>query len=47
MKSYKFISSMKNLPQVDLFPIFWSDGGGDIDEDNAIKFREKLKNSVV
>lgn len=47
MKSYKFISSMKNLPQVDLFPIFWSDGGGDIDEDNAIKFREKLQNSVV
>ena len=37
---------MKNLPQVDLFPIFWSDTGGDINEDDAIKFKEKMQKSI-
>ena len=46
MKSYKFISSMKNLPRVDLFPILWADEGADLDEDNANKLIDALQKPI-
>ena len=39
MEKYRHFTAMKNLPDVDLFPILWADEGADMDESSETKFK--------